>query len=580
MAYWSVIAGVWAVVGGGVLVAYYAYDLPAIDNLVQDGRTPGVTVLAADGSVLASYGQVFAGPVGRDGLPQSLVDAIISIEDRRFYDHFGVDVWGILRAAVTNLRAGRLVQGGSTITQQIAKNVFLTPARTLRRKIQEVLLAVWLEHRFSKDQLLTIYLNRVYLGAGSYGIEAAARRYFGKETRAIGLAEAAMLAGLPKAPSRYAPTHDLAAARGRAAVVLDAMVAAGRLDAPAAAAAKAAPAILAGSYGGSGSARYFADWISDRLADYIGRPAEDMVVVTTLVPTAQTAAERAVTALLGDVGKAKRVGEAALVAMSPDGAVRAMVGGRSYAASQFNRAVQARRQPGSAFKIAIYAAALEGGIAADDMIDDAPVDIDGWRPRNYGGTYRGPITLTEALAHSSNSVAVQLTERVGRGAVLDTARRLGIGGSMAATPSIALGVGEVSLIDLTGAYAVIANGGSSVMPHGIAEIRGRDGRVVYRREGSGLGRVLAEPVARTLATMLTAVVTMGTGKGAALEVPVAGKTGTSQDFRDAWFIGYRRGLVAGVWLGNDDAAAMDGVTGGGPPTHLWRDFMSRYPEPR
>ena len=577
LAYWTIIAAIWAGIGGGVVVAYYAYDLPAIDDLAQGGRTPGVTILAADGSVLASYGQVFAGPVGRQDLPQALIDAIVSIEDRRFYDHFGIDPWGILRAAVTNLRAGRLLQGGSTITQQIAKNVFLTPARTLRRKVQEVLLAFWLEHRFAKDQLLTIYLNRVYLGSGSYGVEAAARRYFGKTTAALGLAEAAMLAGLPKAPSRYAPTHDLAAAQARAAVVLDAMVAAGRLDGEAAAAAKAAPATLAGSYRGSGSARYFADWISDRLADYIGRPAEDMVVVTTLRPSAQIAAERAVAALLGDVGAAKNVGQAALVAMSPDGAVRAMVGGRSYAASQFNRAVQARRQPGSAFKIAVYAAALEAGLAADDKVDDAPIDIDGWQPRNYGGTYRGSITLTEALAHSSNSVAVQLTERVGRGVVLDTARRLGIGGALAATPSVALGVGEVSLIDLTGAYAVVANGGTGVLPHGIAEIRGRDDRVVYRREGSGLGRVLPAAVAETLSMMLHAAVTTGTGRRAALDVPTAGKTGTSQDFRDAWFLGYRAGLVAGVWLGNDDATPMDGVTGGSLPAHLWRDFMNRYP---
>jgi len=577
IAYWLVIAGIWTGVAVGGLVAFYAYDLPDIGRLEGQTRAPGVTITAANGLVLASYGEVYADYVARDDMPDNLINAVVSIEDRRFYDHFGIDIWGIVRAAATNLRAGRLVQGGSTLTQQIAKNVFLTHERTLRRKVQEVLLAVWLEHRFTKDQLLTIYLNRVYLGAGTYGVEAASMRYFGKSVRRIGLAEAAMLAGLPKAPSRYAPTRNLTVARTRASIVLSAMVDAGRLEPAAAAAAKAEPATLVGSYVGSGSARYFSDWIADQITAHVGRPTRDLVVRTTLNPNAQAAAEHAVEALLADAGATKKIGQAALVAMTPDGAVRAMVGGRSYAASQYNRAVQSRRQPGSAFKIAVYAAALESGFHPEDKLIDEPITVDGWQPRNYGGTYRGEITLTSAIAHSSNSIAVQLTEAVGRDTVIETARRLGINTPLSAKPSLALGAGEVSLLDLTGAYAVIPNEGQGVIPYGIEEIRGRDGHVLYRRAGSGPGRALSKQTAHALAGMLEAVVRDGTGKRAALSIPTAGKTGTSQDFRDAWFIGYRAGLVAGVWLGNDDARPMKEVTGGGLPAHLWRDFMSRYP---
>jgi penicillin-binding protein 1A len=495
---------------------------------------------------------------------------VIATEDRRFYRHFGIDLIALARAALVDLRAGRVVQGGSTITQQIAKNVFLTPERSLKRKVQEALLALWLERRFSKDQLLTIYLNRVYLGAGSYGVEAAARQYFGKPASKLGLAEAAMIAGLPKAPSRYAPTRDLAQARARAAVVLDNMVAAGRLARAEADAAKARPAAVSGAYGGS-AARYFADWVIDQVPAFVGPTARDLVVHTTLDAAAQRAAEAAVAGL----GERGSVGQAALVAMTPDGAVRAMVGGRDYAASQFNRATQARRQPGSAFKIAVYAAALEAGFAPDDAFADVPVEVAGWSPRNYGGIYLGEITLTTAFAKSSNSVAVQLAERVGRRRVIEVARRLGIASPLSPQPSLALGAGEVTLLELTGAYAVVANGGRSVIPYGIDEIRARDGTVLYRRAGSGPGRALSAAAARTLDSLLRAVVREGTGRRAALAVPAAGKTGTSQDFRDAWFIGYRPGLVAGVWLGNDDGKPMGKVTGGGLPAELWHEFMTR-----
>ena len=567
--YLAAVAGVWAAVLLAGAVGVLAIGLPDIDRVAAEPRRPGITVTDAHGAVVANFGQVYGAYAPPEELPQTLIDAVLSVEDRRFHDHFGLDLWGLARAAVVNLVAGRVVQGGSTLTQQIAKNLFLTPERTLRRKVQEALLALRLELRYSKEQLLGAYLNRVYLGAGCFGVEAAARRYFGKPARDVTLAEAAVLAGLPKAPSRYAPTRDLRAARARAATVLDAMVAAGRLDAEAAAAAKAAPIAVAGAPGGGG-ARYFADWIADRVDGFVGPPRDDLTVRTTLDLAAQRAAEAAVAA-------ASHGGQAALVAMSPDGAVRAMVGGRSYAASQFNRAAQARRQPGSAFKIAVFAAALDAGYRPDAVFDDAPVSVGDWTPRNYNGVYRGPISLVEAFAHSSNSVAVQLGERVGRAAVRDMARRLGFSGPLPQGPSLALGVGEVTLLELAAAYSAPANDGRGAIPYGILEIRDRSGAALYRRSGSGAGQTLSRGVARDLDRMLAAVVDSGTGRAASLDGHAAGKTGTSQDSRDAWFVGYRPGLVAGVWVGHDDPRPMDGVTGGGLPAEIWRDFMTRYP---
>jgi penicillin-binding protein 1A len=572
--YWAAVAGIWLFIAVSGLVAWYATDLPDISDLDSRARSAGITITAADGAVLATRGDVYGRHVPRSELPQSLIDAVVAVEDRRFYHHFGLDPIGLARAVAVNLRTGRLVQGGSTLTQQIAKNVFLTSARSLKRKVQELLLAFWLERNFSKDELLTIYLNRVYLGAGAYGVDAAARRYFAKPASDLGLAEAAMIAGLPKAPSRYAPTRDLAAARARAAVVLDAMVASGRLDAAAAAAAKALPATVTGSLGGSGAARYFADWVIDRVPAYVGPITGDLEVRTTLDGAVQRAAEAAVAASR-DASAAARAGEVALVAMGPDGAVRAMVGGRNYGTSQYNRATQAQRQPGSAFKLAVYAAALEAGISRAALFDDAPIQVEGWQPKNYGDSYRGSLTVTEAFARSSNVIAVQLSERAGRRQVIAAARRLGITAPLTPHPSLALGVAEVSLLELTGAYAVVASGGLGVVPHAIAEIRDRNGTVLYRRAGSGLGRVLAPGIAADLDALLRAVVRDGTGRRAALEVPAAGKTGTSQDSRDAWFLGYREGLVAGVWLGNDDGTPMKGVTGGTLPAELWRDFMTR-----
>jgi len=466
-----------------------------------------------------------------------------------------------------------VVQGASTLTQQIAKNVFLTPERSFKRKIQELLLAFWLEHTFAKDQLLSIYLNRVYLGAGTYGIGAASARYFGKPAAKLSLGEAAMIAGLLKAPSRYAPTRDLKRAQARARQVLGFMVDAGYIGQAEADAAARSPFTIRRQLTTSRGVRYFADWVFDQVYDYTGPGAADITVVTTLDLAMQKAAEAAVEWALSGEGAGRQASQAALVALAPDGAVRAMVGGRDYRLSQFNRATQARRQPGSAFKPFVYLAALEAGMKSGDKIDDAPLTIDGWSPRNYDGKYAGPVSLKEALVRSLNTVAVRIAERVGRDKVVDVARRLGISSPLRADASLALGASEATLLETTQAYTALANGGQGVWAHGIAEIRGAGGTVLYRRTGTGLGRVVEPQHLGPLVDMMSAVIDHGTGRAARVPWPSAGKTGTSQEWRDAWFIAFNRELTAGVWIGNDNGAPMKWVSGGGLPAQLWARFM-------
>ncbi|MPY72397.1 MAG: PBP1A family penicillin-binding protein [Alphaproteobacteria bacterium] len=567
----SVVAAIWVAVLGGALVAYYAYTLPDLEALDTPPRRPSVTMLDREGAVLATFGDLYGGPVGFDEVPPYLVQAIVATEDRRFFNHLGVDAFGILRALTANLRAGAVRQGGSTLTQQLAKNLFLTADRSLERKIQELLLAFWLERTFSKDEILAIYLNRVYLGAGAYGVEAASRRYFNRSARDLSLHQAAVLAGLLKAPSRYAPSRDPAAARDRARQVLASMVDAGFLSKADAEAAAAEPLGLRRTMGAG--VRYFAEWLLERASGYVGPNGGDLVIRTTLSTRLQRLAEDRVEVRLKSEGARGGATQAALVALSPDGAVRAMVGGRSYGDSQFNRATQALRQPGSAFKLFVYLAALEAGMRPDDIVVDKPISIGGWRPRNNSGAYRGDITLARALAESVNTAAVRVAEAAGRDKVAAAARRLGIGSPLTKHPSLALGASEVTLLDLTAAYGVVANRGRAVWPYGIEEVRAADGKVLYRRSGSGGGRLVAEDTAAALGRMLEGVVAEGTGRAAALGRAAAGKTGTSQDFRDAWFIGYTPSLVAGVWVGNDDAKPMKRITGGGMPARLWRDFM-------
>ncbi len=581
--YLTVVSAVWASVATLFAVGWFAYDLPDLERLnAAATRRPTITVLAADGSELGRRGDFYGAVLSLEEVPATLLWAVLATEDRRFYDHGGIDPRGLARATLVNLRAGAIRQGGSTITQQLAKNLFLTHDRTVRRKVQELLLALWLERRFTKDEILSIYLNRVYLGAGSYGVDAAAARYFAKSARYLSLYESALIAGLLKAPSRDNPRASPKRAKRQARRALTAMVAAGWLTKQ-----EAADAVQAGEMELTGKARaasrvarqsanldsgYFTDWVIEQVQSFVAAPDRDLVVLTTLQPRLQRIAKVAVDQALRDAS-AKHVAQGALVALAPDGAVAAMIGGSDYRTSQYNRAGQAERQPGSTFKLFVYLAALESGLQPDSMVSDEPVTIDGWTPRNAGNGFRGAISLREGVARSINGVAVRLSERVGRDEVVRTARRLGITAELTPEPSLALGVHEVSLLELTGAYAIVANGGYGVWPHGIKAIRDRDGTVLYKRSGDGAGRVIAAKHVEALNDLLASVVSWGTGKAARLDRPAAGKTGTSQGYRDAWFVGYTPDLVAGVWFGNDDARSMDRMTGGSLAAPAWRRFM-------
>jgi penicillin-binding protein 1A len=567
----AVLLGLWAAIIGGAALGYFALTLPDTSQLTVAERRPSVTVLAEDGSLIGSFGDLFGQPLTLKEMSPFLPKAVIATEDRRFYRHFGIDPIGLVRAATIDLRAGHVVQGGSTITQQLAKILFLTPERNLTRKIRETLLALWLEHRFAKDQILEIYLNRVYLGAGTYGVDAAAHRYFGKSAAKLTLFESAIIAGLLKAPTRFSPARDSAAAAGRAAQVLTNMVEAGVISAADAAAAEKEGTALA-VVGRPGS-RYFADWVADQIRDFAGTADRDLTVRTTLDPRLQSAAEAAIGDILARYGAKDAVSQGALVALAPDGAVRAMVGGRDYGHSQFNRATQAQRQPGSAFKPFVYLAGLEAGLRPTDRLVDAPTRIGNWQPHNYLNRYQGEMSLAEGLAQSVNTIAVQVAERAGIPRVIAAANRLGITSDLARDASIALGTGEVNLLELVSAYAPFANGGTGVLPYGLSEIRDTGGKIIYRRRGSGPGPVIAPELVGMMGDMLTGVIAHGTGKAAALPRPAAGKTGTTQEYRDAWFIGYTADLVAGVWLGNDDDTPMNKVTGGSLPAAAWRSFM-------
>lgn len=565
---------------GMIALTYYATMLPDISGLAASKEQPGVEVFAEDGSVLARYGQITGEYIPYHKLPIHLVNAVLATEDRRFFSHFGVDPRGILRAAVVNVQSGRFVQGGSTITQQLAKNVFLTPERTLSRKIQELMMAFWLEQTFSKEEILAIYLNRVYMGGGSYGVDSASRYYFDKSVAELDLVECAMLAGLLKAPSRYNPTASSKLAIQRTTQVLLNMVAAEKLSEDEA--ERAITKLKNGKHylkeQAYGSERYFADWVIDQLPDYIGHVNEDVVVTTTLDGAYQKKAQAAVEQHLDEkTREERRVSQVALLAMRPDGAVVSMIGGRNYNDSQYNRAIQAKRQPGSAFKLFVYLTAMEQGYTPDMLMVDEPVQVGKWRPGNYDGKHRGAITLREALAQSVNTIAVKLSQYSGISAISNTARRLGIQSDMPDMPSMALGAMEVSLKELVTAYAHLAYQGRAVRPYGIIEVRRkRDKEVLYARSDrddfSNVIVVNEQNVAKMNA-MLSAVVEQGTARNAAIGRPAAGKTGTTSNYKDAWFIGYTPQLVTGVWVGNDDATATKRVTGGSLPAQIWGAYM-------
>ena len=570
---WSVVASIWCALVLGVAVIFFAHDLPSIDTALSEFRKPVITLLAANGKKIAKIGEVRGTIVQYKDLPVYLPQAIIATEDRRYFDHLGIDLVGIARAAIANIRAGRIIQGGSTLTQQAAKNLFLSPERTLKRKVQEILLALWLERNFTKHQIFTIYLNRVYLGAGTYGVEAASKKYFGKSATSINLYQSALIAGLLKAPSRLNPLINLKGATKRAQQVLTNMVSAGYLKEGRVLTAKNPRFDLVRADESKRYGQYFIDWVVERLPSYVGPSAGDITVKTTLDTHIQIIAEKKLEGILARYGESLKVSEGAFLVLAPNGAIRALVGGRSYAKSQFNRATQARRQPGSAFKPFVYLAGLEVGLSPDKILSDKPLKYGKWEPKNYNEKYFGTLTLSEALAVSSNSIAVQVAERAGVNKTISVARRLGVSSPMRADLSIALGSSEVTLLDLTTCYVPFANGGKGVWAHGIKEINDSEGNLLYRRRGSGVGQVVAEKHVRQMNKMLSGVITRGTGKKARINRPAAGKTGTSQEFRDAWFVGYTGNLIAGVWLGNDNRSPMKRVSGGSLPAGLWKSVM-------
>jgi penicillin-binding protein 1A len=555
---WGFIASVWLTLAAALTVLWFCRDIPTPESALDAVRRPSLTLQDRSGRVIATFGDLVGEPLRLRDFAPALPAAVVAVEDRRFYHHFGIDPVGLLRAAWVNAAAGRVVQGGSTITQQVAKTLFLSNARTTKRKVQEVLLTLWLERHFSKQEILEIYLNRVYLGSGAWGMDAAAKLYFGASARRLSLAQAAVLAGLPRAPSRFNPRVNPGAALVRGKDVLNAMVEAGVISADQAQAAGAqiafAPSPMAPGW--------FADWVAEQ-SQAVLAPDADAVLRTTLDNRDQAAAEARLTALLDGPGAAANVGQGAVVIIdAASGAVRAMVGGRNFRESPFNRAVLARRQPGSSFKPFVWLTALETGMTPDDMVLDGPIRIGTWSPVNFERRYSGEISLEEALAQSVNTASVRLLLRSGGAkAVAATAARLGIAEKLPNDASLALGTGEVGLLELTASYAPFFNGGNRVTPFGLERAPHQPQPVIEPEQAAMMAR------------MLGAVVSRGTGRPAA--VPghvVAGKTGTTQDFRDAWFIGSVKGMLIGVWLGNDDNTPMKGVMGGGLPARLFHDI--------
>lgn len=563
----------------GALFLWFSYDLPDANRMMAATRKPGITLLARDGSLMATYGDLYGRFVTLKELPKHVPQALIAIEDRRFYRHVGVDPFGIFRAFISNWRSGSVRQGGSTLTQQLAKNFLLSEGlytyqdRSLRRKIQEVILALWLETKFSKDQILTLYLNRAYLGAGVYGIDAAAHKYFGKPAARLSLYEAAVIAGLLKAPTKYSPQSHPEEAHGRAKIVLSAMAEADMIDTSTVAQYDTAPPDLFHAQRAASTGRYFADWIFENLESLLGGVREDIIVKTTLDLRLQKMAEESLKAVIQKEGATKNVSQAALVALTPRGAVRALVGGTDYAQSQFNRATQAKRQTGSSFKLVIYLAALERGLTSQSLVSDLPIRIGRWQPKNYSWIPRGQVSLQDSFAYSINTTAVRLALQSGRDALAKIAFRLGLRSPQPDDLTIALGSGEATLLEMTTAYGVVANRGYGIDPYGIEEIRDVHNKILYEKKRDEILQKLTEDQATEMIKLLQASFSYGTGRRAHIGRACAGKTGTSQNHKDAWVIGFTPDLITGVWMGNDDNSPMKKVTGGTLPAEIWSAFM-------
>jgi len=564
LAYGAMLALLALIVAVAVATAY----LPGYGDLTKRSDLGQmIRVRAANGQVLVSIGPSFGQWLTYDRIPAEMRAALISTEDRRFRSHIGVDPIGVARALGSAVTRGKRVSATSTITQQLARNIFLTNNRSFVRKFKEGILALALERKFTKDQILELYLNRVYFGGGAYGIDAASRKFFGHGADKLSLGEAAIIAGLVKAPSNYSPTADIEAARSRSSVVLQTMVRNGFIDASTAASVDPAKVRMQQTTN-QNSVRYFTDWALPQLDTLIDETSEPIDVWTTLDPGMQVAADKAIRA------NAPAGVQGALVSMDRDGAVRAMVGGKDYVSSIYNRATQAQRQPGSAFKLFVYLAALESGMKPTDMIVDEPVTIDGWTPRNSTRTNLGPVTLREAFSRSINTVSAKIGAQVGFATIADMARRFGISSQISTYPSMVLGSSEVRLIDMTRAFASVANKGVGITPYGIRRVVTADGRMLYQHEG-GDERVLVAPwVAAEMTDLLQSAVLSGTGRSAQIGRPVAGKTGTTTSNKDGWFIGFSSGLTTGVWMGRDDARTVGNLQGGTAPARAFHDFMT------
>jgi penicillin-binding protein 1A len=574
--YWTLVLGVWGVIFIVAFLAVFATDLPDTSTLYNVKRQPSISYLDRSGALVAVRGSQESPPVDLDQLPPYVPAAFVAIEDRQFYHHFGFNPWGMIRAEAYNLtHRGAPLQGGSTITQQLARNLFLTPTQSIRRKAQELILAVWLETKFSKKQILALYLNRVNFGGGAFGIEAASQRYFNKPAAQLTLGEAALLAATMKGPSRYNPAANSDRAAKRATMVLNAMVSMGAITAAERDAAFAHPVHVSATLA-SQRAQYFTDWLDAQVRALIGHePTEDLVVETTLDLPIQAEAEQAVRAGVTAHG-AQGVQQGALVALDGEGRIRAYVGGASYADSQFDRATEAQRQAGSAFKPFVYLTAMEAGHTPSEQVVDEPITIGNWQPKNYTGKYLGQITLETALAQSINTVAARLANEVGTNNVAATAHRLGITSQIQTDPSMALGAVEVSPLEMAEAYDAFANGGYRAHAYGVERIRTASGQVLYDH---GMDKpqpeaVIPQPALSEMTEMLRQVVASGTGARAKIAgYDLAGKTGTTSDYRDAWFVGFTGGFVSAVWVGRDDNTPMKRVTGGAAPAEIWRNFM-------
>jgi penicillin-binding protein 1A len=569
---WGFVLGIWMAMVVGVIIAWYAAELPGIIKNPHFELKPAITLLDDEGRLITRYGDYKGASLRVQDLPPHLVYAVLAVEDRRFYEHHGIDPVGMMRAAAVNLMSHGIAQGGSTITQQLAKNLFLSRARTFKRKIQEAILALWLEHELTKDEILAAYLNRVYLGSGAYGVDAAAHTYFNKPATKVTLSESAVLAGLLKAPSRYSPLNNPGLANKRAQVVLAAMRDAGYItESEEKKAGSFAPKPIE-KPSETGGKYYYADWVVSELDRMIGDSDSDLTIRTTFDAGIQKAAEDALAASLRE-NEDRKVTQGAVVVMDLNGGVVAMVGGRSHEASQYNRAVQATRQPGSSFKPFTYLVALENGWSPDDKILDEKLEGRGYTPDNYNNEYMGEVPLRVALAYSLNSATIRLARQVGIGPILEAAHKAGIESKLPYNESVVLGSAGVPLLEMVTAYDTFATGGYRVWPYGIVSIKDESGKTLYRHEDLRGQMVFPNRAVRELQDMMIDVIEHGTGGNAKLPLLAAGKTGTSQDYRDAWFIGFTDQYVAGVWVGNDDNSPMKGVTGGMLPAKIWKQVM-------